>query len=237
MTANAAHADPDVISKAEFARRRGVSPGRVSQWISEKKIFGDAIVGEGRNAKIRESIACQQLRRALDPMQMTANGLGTRLDAQQPAAAVLPFERSSLAEGPALPTIDPSPDDRPDNSIEAQLKRQRLEQMERDNRKGQREEALAAGKLTDGALASQAAAREAARLITDFEGYLSGFATSISAEFKLSQRDVLHLLRAEFRKFRAEAADRARATATALPALVEFDVATEAQDQMEREDA
>ncbi len=239
MTANAAHADPDVISKAEFARRREVSPGRVSQWIAAGQISGAAIVGEGRNAKIRESVAVEQLLKRLDPMQMTANGLTTNLKpAVVVAGAVLSFDRPPAADGATpLPTDPPPPDDRLDNSIEAQIKRGRLEQIERDNRKGQREEALAAGKLTDGTLASQAAAREAARLITDFEGYLSGFATSISAEFKLPQRDVLHLLRGDFRKFRAEAAGRVRATVAALPLLVEFDVAAETQDQLEPEDA
>jgi hypothetical protein len=62
--------DPDVISKAEFARRRSVTPGRVSRWIGEGKIFGAALVGEGRSAQIRESVAVAQLRNKLDPMQM-----------------------------------------------------------------------------------------------------------------------------------------------------------------------
>ena len=45
------------ISKGEFARRRNVTPARVSQWLSEGKISGAAIVGEGRGALIDEEIA------------------------------------------------------------------------------------------------------------------------------------------------------------------------------------
>ena len=45
-------AEPEIVSKSEFARLSNVSAARVSQWISEKKIYGEAIVGEGRDAKI-----------------------------------------------------------------------------------------------------------------------------------------------------------------------------------------
>lgn len=214
MTASAVHADPDVISKAEFARRRGVSPGRVSQWISEKKIFGAAIVGEGRFAQIRESIACEQLRRALDPMQMTANGLSTKLDA--PLPVVLPFERPP-ADG-AAPS--PSP-----GTIEDKIKAARLEGIERQNREARRDEAVKAGRLTDLEVATRATGREVARLVNMFEGSLSNFATAIAAEFKLPQRDVLHLLRSEFRKFRADAAAAAREVAKTLPAMVDVELA------------
>ena len=50
MTAVAPN-DPDVFSKSEFARRRGVTLGHLSQWLSEGKIHGEAIVGVGRNAQ------------------------------------------------------------------------------------------------------------------------------------------------------------------------------------------
>lgn len=236
MNSPAAAADPDVISKGEFAKRRGVSPGRVSQWISEKKILGAALVGEGRSAQIRESVAVAQLRHKLDPMQMTANGLTTNLaspaspaspiqaPALPPIADVLPF-----AAPPAAP-ISPVPDD----SVEAQIKAARLEQIARQNREGQRQEAVAAGRLTDAAQAKQVAGREAARLVNLFEGSLSNFATAISAEFRLPQRDVLHLMRREFRKFRAETTRETRARAEEIPALVEVDLSA---DEDETEDA
>jgi hypothetical protein len=161
VTATAVASDPDVISKAEFARRRGVTPGRVSQWISEKKIIGAAIVGEGRGAQIRESVAVAQLRTRLDPMQMTANGLSTNL-APPPAAEVLPF-----APSPPAPSVTPPP---VADGVEEKIKRARLEQIERQNREAQRDEALKAGQLTNVTLAKQVAGREAAHLVTMFEG-------------------------------------------------------------------
>lgn len=208
--------DNDVFSKAEFARRRNVKPPRVSQWLDEKKIFGDAIVGEGRTARIRESVALAQLRKTLDPMQMAGNGVSTRLQPAAPApiADVLPFAP------PAAPSA-PSPID----SVEEKIKAARLEQLERKNRDEQREEAVKSGRLTDLEVATRIAGREASRLINLFEGALSNFATAIAAEFKLPQRDVLHQLRGEFRKFRADAAASSRDQANALPATVEVDLA------------
>lgn len=226
MSLNAASMD-DAISKAEFARRRGVSPGRVSQWISEKKISGDAFDGEGRNAKIREAIALAQLNRNLDPMQMTANGLSTQLKPlpPSPSSTVLPFAAPAAPGAP--PPTEPLVD-----SVEDKIKRGRLEQIERQNREGKRQEAVDAGRLTDAGAAKAHAARETARLITMFEGSLSEFATAISAEFKLPQRDVLHLLRGEFRKMRADVAGEIKNRAETLPAIVELDLdaATDQED-------
>lgn len=218
--------DPDVVSKGEFARRRGVSPGRVSQWIAAGQISGVAIVGEGRTAQIRESVACEQLRAKLDPMQMTGNGLTTVLKPAA-AAAPLPAGDNVLPFGPApIAGASSSPPPAPPaagDTIEDEIKRLRRDQLLRQEREAQRQEAIAAGQLTDAVAARSAAARETARLVTMFEGSLSNFATAISAEFKLPQRDVLHLLRAEFRKFRSTVAAGMRDQAAQAPALVDED--------------
>jgi hypothetical protein len=72
------------VGKAEFAAYIGVSPGRVSQYIAEGKISGDALVGPGRASRIRVEIAVAQLRERLDPGQMTGNGKTTRLGEAAP---------------------------------------------------------------------------------------------------------------------------------------------------------
>ena len=77
-----------VVTKSEFALRRGVTPGRVSQWITEGAISGAAIVGSGRSARIDEDLACAQLEARLSAIQREANGgrtsfaLAIPLDAQ-----------------------------------------------------------------------------------------------------------------------------------------------------------
>lgn len=54
------------ISKSEFAQRSGVTPDLVMQSIADRKIEGRALSGAGREEKITESVATEQLRPGLD---------------------------------------------------------------------------------------------------------------------------------------------------------------------------
>jgi len=217
----AASPDPDVISKGTFAKRRNVSPGRVSQWISEKKISGAAIVGEGRNAQIRESIAVAQLNRKLDIVQRTGNGLMTRLDALAPAPATQPVST------PLAPPTEPAADAVRLDPIEEKIKRERLEQLRRQNRKNAEEEATRAGLLVNAEASQAQFGKIAVQLVTIFDGALSSFAASIAARFQVPQRDVLHLLRNDFRKVRGDAAAAVRRVAEQMPATIEQELAAD----------
>lgn len=44
---------PELVSKSQFAALTNVTKGRVSQWIADGKLAGDALAGEGRDAKVR----------------------------------------------------------------------------------------------------------------------------------------------------------------------------------------
>lgn len=46
-----------VVSKSQYAKLRGVSQSRVSQWINEGRIGPDALVGTGRYAAINVEVA------------------------------------------------------------------------------------------------------------------------------------------------------------------------------------
>lgn len=213
MNAKASAADSDIITKGEFAERRGVSRARVSQWIKEKKIPPSAIVGEGRGAKIRERLACESLRKKLDPMQLAGNGLGTRLD-------VLPAKPSAtLAPGAEPNSAAPA-----DDQIEDRIKSERLAALQRTNRREAEDEAQRAGRLTDAAAAANEMRRVAGQMLTVFEGSLPELASAIAAKWKLPQRDVLHLLRAEFIKVRAQASATFRKTAESIPRLAGLDI-------------
>ncbi|PWB89894.1 hypothetical protein C5688_13725 [Methylocystis sp. MitZ-2018] len=72
----------ETMRKSEFAKSHGVSPGRVSQWLSEGLISGDAIVGVGRSARIVVKIANEQLRERLDQTRRIAFN-----QSEQPKAA------------------------------------------------------------------------------------------------------------------------------------------------------
>jgi hypothetical protein len=109
----------EVVSKGQFAALRNVSPGRVSQWIQEGKIKPDALVGEGRNAKINVAVATRQLRDALDVGQLAGSSVGTRLD-----LPLLPPAPASLA----APTREPAPSALGDPIADA-IKQERLDQL------------------------------------------------------------------------------------------------------------
>jgi hypothetical protein len=58
-----------------------VSKGRVTLWLTEGKIDGAAIIGEGRSAKIDADLARAQLRERLSTNEHCGlNGLNTKLD-------------------------------------------------------------------------------------------------------------------------------------------------------------
>lgn len=214
--------DNDVFSKAEFARRRNVKPPRVSQWLEEKKIFGDAIVGEGRNARIRESIALQQLKRSLDPMQMAGNGLSTRLDAPATPIEPLPLQPPSAATPGASPGVSPAKD-----ALQDQILRFKRNDLARKEEDALRDQAIRNGQLTEAEEASKQTAKNTVQLMATFETKLADFATAISAAFKIPQRDVEHLLRSEFRKVRADVAADFGSKAAALPETVEVQLDNE----------
>jgi len=217
----------DVVTKSAFASLVGVSPGRVSQFLSEKKISGDALVGEGRRARIRVSVACQQLKRNLDISQRFGNGITTRLDQPSPVSEIgadFATPPAAVAASPKPPAADP---------IEEQLKREKLEQLQRLNRKAAREEAEKVGKLTDSDLARQQMGRIATQIVTIFEGSAAEIANTIAATFNLPPRDVVHLLRGEFRKVRASAAKALRRGIDDVPSVVELEVGEQAEAVLE----
>lgn len=218
--------EPEIVSKAEFARLSNVSRGRVSQWLSEKKIFGDAIVGEGREAQIHVARARAQLRQFLDIGQRMGNGLSTQLNGpepsvvpspapiavdQVPSAQVLPFQRQQQQEPPRDP-------------IEEQIKRERLETARRTNRKMAEEEAARSGRYVLADDARREVGKAIAQVLTSTEGWGAELASKISAKFSLPQRDVLHLIRSEFREFRANLSASIRKQADDLPEMIEEDL-------------
>lgn len=195
-----------VVTKGEFARMLNVSPGRVSQMISEGKIGADALEGEGRNAKIRAVLARQQISDRTDVGQRTGNGLFTRLDAP-------PAERpADRAPAPMDPTA-------------AAIARERLRTLQLNNERAAEDRLAEQGRYVPTDLARAAMNKQVQSLLTIFEGGLVDLADAISAKHKLPQRDVLHLLRTEFRVIRAKAADAARRDAAGMPKLIVDDVA------------
>ncbi|WP_051678664.1 hypothetical protein [Xanthobacter sp. 91] len=180
----------------------GVSAGRVSQYISEGKITPAALVGEGPRAKINVRLAQSQLRGRLDPSQRFGmNGLGTSLDAPP---AQPPF---------AAPT--PAGD-----SIDEQIRAQRLRQEQMKSRRMAEEEASRTGRFMLTSAAEEQMAKVAGAMMSAFEGALPDFAGALAAEFGVAQRDIMHVLKVSFRSFRERASRQSAEAAAEMPETV-----------------
>lgn len=109
------------MTKGEFAALIGVSPSRVSQYLAAGIIGRDALVGEGRSAKIKVDVAIVQVGRRRHVGQALGNGLMTRLR--------LGDTRPAVAE------------------VAEQLLRERLIAEQRRNRMAEIDEAVRSGQL------------------------------------------------------------------------------------------
>ena len=192
----------EVVSKAEFSRQRGVSRARVTQWITEGKISGNALVGDGPSAKINVGLATAQLRERLQvDGRFGLNGLSTRLDDAAP---------------PALR------DDRPQplaisRTVEARIKAEKLRHAQLMTSRLEEEDRLRRGVYMETSAARAEMGRVAADLLTSFEGALPDFASALAARFAISSRDALHCLRVEFRRIRERLAAASAASAAKVP--------------------
>lgn len=174
-----------------------VSPGRVTQWITEGKI-ADCLVGEGRHAKIDVDKAFERLKLRLDAGQRLGNG----------AATVL---------APITKQAEPSEVD----ALDLQLKKERLQQAQAANRKAAEEELARRGIYVRAEHASGAAGKLASTILQMFEGGMADVAAEMAAEYKLPQRDVVHFMRKRFREVRTRISAKLAADAVAMPQTID----------------
>ena len=207
--------NPDpVVSKSEFAKLCNVSPSNVTHWISDGKLSGAALVGEGRSARIRVEVALRQVNLRRDVGQALGNGIGTRLAPSRPASA--PDEGGDDAD-----PLDGWPADGTGDAIDRKLKAAKLEAVERVNRIEAVKEAASQGAYTDTGSVRSEMGKIAGQMMRIFEGALPEIATAIAAEFKIEARDVTHALNEQFRKVREQAATAAAQHAQTHPETVD----------------
>lgn len=184
-----------------------LSPGRVSQMISEGKI-SDCLVGEGRNQRIDADKAIEKLKLRRDPGQAMGNGAKAQL-------AVPPSAPAELI--PAAPAAVPSRSD----DLSFKLQQAKLEEAEFRNRKLREEERARAGIYVLAEDVKAETARLASRMLQLFESGLMDVATEIASTFKVPQRDVLHLLKTKIRDVRTNVSAELAAEAADLPSTLE----------------
>lgn len=195
-----------VLSKGDFAREVGVSPGRVSQWIAEGKIGPDALEGEGRSAKIIVDRALEQIKVRRDVGQSLGNGIGTRLLGATPAT------EQPTSTAPPLRTDD----------VAYQIQLERLKSERRKNERDAVEEATRRGKLVPADDVRAQMARLARQVDEVNAAMLVDFASAIAGKFSLPQRDVLHLLREVRNEKKGVAAQVVKEQSEDVPATVEY---------------
>jgi hypothetical protein len=151
----------DIVTKGRFAVLAGVSQARVSQYLTDGQISGEAIVGSGHRARIRVAVAMEQLRRNLDASQhLGANG------------------RARVASGGD------------DGTVEDAIKRARLEQLSLANEHARAVREANAGRYVRSDDVRREMGKLAGRILTTFEGALGEFATAIAAKSDLSSREL-----------------------------------------------
>ena len=170
--------DCDLMTKSAFARHRGVVPGRVTQWISEGKICGDALVGEGRGERIRLSVAERQLSERLD--------IGQNLNR--------PNNRSAGNSTAGASDID------------SEYKRLRVERAQIDVDNARLEQKAKDGLYTLSADASAATGRVVTELLNMIDGAIPQWADHVASQLEVESPRVLHALRQCVRETRASAA-------------------------------
>jgi len=191
----------NLVRKGDFAQLRGVTPGRVSQWIAAGQISGDAIVGEGRTALIDVDLACQQL--------------GVTLDAIQLSAQARPIPQPARPAGAELPT-PPAFNDAQQRTLLA-----RAEQAEINARQARREEEAQQGVY----IRTEDARREFSKVLTEvmssIEELMPTLGDALAAELKIDGKAATVILRRQLRAWRERQSTAARQIADREPKLVD----------------
>ncbi|WP_248447261.1 hypothetical protein [Sinorhizobium meliloti] len=203
----------ETMTKGAFAAHIGVSAGRISQYIAEGKIYGEALEGDGRSAKIRPAIARQQLQKTLEPSQrFGANGVAILKSAAAQPALRLASSDSASAPPPRLNFTD---------DVADQLAAERLRQQQITTARLEREEALEVGRymLTD------EARRQTVRAVSEafkvMEQGIPEMAKAIAAQFGVPMHDATHTLLKAFREVRAKKAAGFRSLIDEVPEQIE----------------
>lgn len=197
---------PDVTSltKTQFAALCRVTPGRVSQWITEGKIGPEEMEGTGRKARMIVARAAEKLKLRLDAGRRNGNGLHTTLP-------------SLLApEAPPGAAFD-------SDNIHKRLLQEKLLAAAAQNRKLAEDEKARRGIYVRAEHASAEATHLAATILQTFEGGLNQLAGEVADAYKMPARDVAHMMRKGFRELRGRIAAKLTADAAALPPLIEDD--------------
>lgn len=192
----------ELLTKGEFAKRRGVTPAAVSQWLSTGRLTGSALVGIGRNAKIDVAEAERQLGLTLDPGQQMARG-------GRPVASGMPPAGGG---------------DAPSNNAVERYQLARAINAEIETERARRKEEAERGNYMETAPARDAWSKELSGFIQAVDMWFPDVAELLAAETTqgvvLDAKAITVHLRRSWRSFRAKRSDLAASARDAAPALI-----------------
>lgn len=186
----------DVVTKAEFAKLVQRDPAFVSRAIASGKLVGDALVGEGRMARIRVAPALAQLGRALD--------LGQQLAQANPVLPDVGGDLVARAEGDGGDT----------SGIHAGRARQvelRNRKLEADLQQQELDLRRRAGELVPAGDVAAALRRQLGPLVSTFDEVPAVVAKAVADAHGVPYSEVLITIKGALRQQRAAWAERARA--------------------------
>lgn len=193
-------AAPQTMSKGDFANHIGVSPGRVSQYIAAGKIYGDALEGEGRLARINAAVAKAQLRQTMEPSQrFGANGAAALTSA--PVVVDTNGDGADRQTPTSQIIIDPTIDE----LAQLRLRRERIKTEQAED-----ERQLELGRYMLTIDARREMGKAVAEAYKVMEMGIGDFAKVMAAEFGVSQHDAHHALQKAFRAVRTKAVEALR---------------------------
>jgi hypothetical protein len=192
-----------VLSKAEFAKHVGRSRSCISGWIKAGKISANALIGDGRNARIWVQRAKDDLARSLDPAQQVSQAAPIAFDATE-----MPLTADDGPNRGLLPIAIPSERER-DLARRAKAD---ADKAEHDAEAARRRLAIDEGRYVLAEEAAAAWGREMSKHIADTEMFIGTKLPQLIAErHGLDWKILASEMRSDYRDFRMTASEDARA--------------------------
>lgn len=199
-----------LLTTSELAAALGVTPGRISQYVSEGKLSG-CFIGEARRRRFDLDKCASALGRKLDGARSLAVGSSARRVADDLQAASLPLDRAATPasrEDPIAPA--PGGDDlRRYEVARAQLAEEKARAARRDN-------AVEDGIYVLASAVERASSRLLQAELAQFETVLREASRSIADVFGIDYRSVHKVARDTWRTHRGERTSALLAAADAV---------------------
>jgi transcriptional regulator with XRE-family HTH domain len=184
-----------MLTASELAATLGVSKGRVSQYVSERKLDG-CFDGEGRGRRFDLAKCAAALGRTLDPGQMMGNGASTRkalrglaFDGGEAIAPPVPESSGRSKTDGELPSGDA-----------ARYEMARTQKAEEEVRRLRRDNELNEGTLVKASEVERQLARIVAQELAEFETVLRDGARKVAdrmgVDFKAVRQALVETWRA-----------------------------------------